>query len=223
MSTFTKTKRTFKKKPMRSLSVMTLQREISSLKRNMPRQELKFIDTILNSTQLSNTTGYLDLLTGVAQGSDLINRIGNSINYKSISVEGFVNLSSLNTNNFDLVKISLVLDRQANGSSPAWTDIYGSGAAPFSLAQRNKQTVDRYKVLKEWKLDLDTNGRTMVKFSAYIKFPYNKDYTQKFNGTGATIASIESNPIYLVYEGAQTTATFPSYINYYTRVRFADA
>lgn len=186
--------------------------------KNVINVEKKFIDVSSGGTTLpTNTTGTIVLLSGCAQGTDINQRVGDSIKYMSLMLEGFV---TLNATSQDLVKVSVVMDMQGNAGTPAYSDIYELGNASASLAQRNKTTVDRFRVLKEWNLDLDTAGLTIKKFKCFLKFPMGKDSHEKFNGTGATSASVYSNGIYLVF-GGNLTATFSS-INYYSRIRYVD-
>nr|UOF79821.1 capsid protein [Cressdnaviricota sp.]UOF81554.1 capsid protein [Cressdnaviricota sp.] len=186
--------------------------------KNLINVEKKFIDTSISGTALvASPSGFVSCISLVGQGTDLNQRIGDSIKYSSLMVEGFV---TLNAATQDLIKVSIVLDRQTNASLPLYSDIYEVGAGSGATAQRNKLSVDRFKVLKEWNLDLETAGSTLKKFHTYIKFPTGQDYHEKFSGTGSTIASVYSNSIYIVFAGNLSTSM--SAISYFTRIRYVD-
>lgn len=193
---------------------MQLYKDVMLLK-SLVNVEKKFIDVSSAGVTLpTNTTGSLVLLNGIDAGGTQVQRTGNSIKMTSIKMEGFVQLSSLATN--DYVTVSLVLDKQPNATTANWNDIYEIGSASSALAQRNKLTVDRFVVLKKWDLPLATAGDTIRKFVCYEKI----NLHEKFNGNGATIASIYTNAIYLVFSG-NLSANY-SNITYYSRIRFVD-
>lgn len=180
--------------------------------------EKKYIDTASAGTTLAaGTTGTVVPLSLVAQGTDNINRIGDSIKYTSIEVEGFV---SLNVATQDFIKIAVILDRQVNGALPNFANIYDLNTVTAAIAKRSRLTVDRYSVLKVFEFPLNSNGEQTKKFKAYIKCPLGTDYHQKHNNTGGAITDIYSNAIYLAF-GGNNTANM-SVINYNCRVRFVD-
>lgn len=177
--------------------------------------EKKFIDTTATYAMdtASSATQTLTLLNGLAQGDGSTNRDGNSIKMTSLEVDGYVSLNSLQTN--DYIRVAIVMDMQANAAAPVFTDIYES-SVPVSLAKRNKNTVDRFIVLKEWDFTLTTAGKAIQKFEAFKKMQQHV----KFNGTGATIASLYTGAIYLVANGSVGSNT--SSITFNSRIRFVD-
>lgn len=193
---------------------MQLYKDVMLLK-SLVNVEKKYFDTSSSGTSLpTNTTGTLVLLNAIDQGVGISQRTGNSIKIVSLMLEGFIQLNSLATN--DAVQVSLILDRQPNATVANWNDIYEIGSSSASLAQRNKLTVDRFTVLKSYDLTLATQGETIKKFKCFLKLGMH----EKFNGTGATIASIYTNAIYLCFQG-NLSSNF-SNITYFTRIRFVD-
>lgn len=191
-----------------------LYRDVMMLK-GLINVEKKFIDNTISASAISST-GATSLMNGVAQGTDNINRVGDSIKMVSIMIEGYVTLHASATS--DYIRLALVLDKQPNAALGAYTDIYQTSTPQ---APRHYLTVDRYVVLKEFRLDLDSNGKQLAKFSHYTKIPVNsKDHHVKFNGTGATIGSIYTNSLLLAVCGTQATNT--STLNAIVRIRFVD-
>lgn len=190
-----------------------LVRDVAFLK-SVVNVERKFIDLVSNGYTLqASSTGALLLLNGVGQGTNLTDRIGDSVLVKSIYIEGFL---QLNTSTQDLVRLQIVLDRQANGASPAWSDVY-ENTTPACCALRNKLTTNRFRVLTQRILTLNNNGDQLVRFKMFI--PLRKFHT-KYNGTGATIASLYTNALYFSLSGNVTTNM--SVAAFTARVRFID-
>lgn len=226
MAKYSRRKRSYKRRPYvnyrwnnYSKAGMQLYRDVRLLK-DLINTEKKFVEVTGSAVQLqTNTTGTLVLLNGLTQGTNLTDRVGNSIKMSSIMLEGFLALNSVAL--YDYVNVSLVLDRQPNGVQPAYTQIYDIGTGPASLGQRSKFTVDRFKVLKSWDIPLSQNGEQMKKFHCYLKLPSGTDSHTKYNNANfGTIADISTNAVYLVFAG-NATSNF-SFISYFSRIRFVD-
>lgn len=191
-----------------------LVKDVAMLK-SLINAEKKFMDYNLTPT-ISSTASY-NHINGCAQDDTETGRDGQSVKMVSLYVEGYVTLNASATQ--DNVRISVVLDRQVNGSGPAYTDIYES-SNPASF--RNKDTVDRFQVLKSQNIILSHNGANLKKFCFYInlgKFDQ-KDMHVKYNGALATLASIYTNALYITWVGTQATNTSTAVIN--SRIRFVD-
>ena len=193
---------------------MQLYKDVMLLK-SLVNVEKKFIDVSNSSTAFpTNTTGTLVLLNGIDAGGTQVQRTGNSIKITSLMLEGFITLNASATN--DMCKVSLILDKQPNGAVASWSDIFEVGSGSSATAQRNKLTVDRFVVLKQFDMTLATAGDTNKKFKCYEKLSLH----EKFSGNGNTIASVYTNAIYLCFQG-NLSANF-SNISYFSRIRFVD-
>lgn len=178
--------------------------------------EKKFIDTATSGTTLqTNTTGTVVPINTCSQGTSLTTRTGGSIKMAYVFVEGFVTLNAAALQ--DYIRVSLVLDKQVNAALPVYGDIYGIVTAPAPLSLRSPITVDRYIVLKEQKIGIETGGNTIAKFKLFKKL----DIHTKYNAVnGGTIADIVTNALYLTFAG-NLSSNF-STITYNCRVRFID-
>lgn len=186
------------------------------LLKSLINTEKKFIDTpSAGATLPTNTNGTLILLNALSQGTAYNQRTGISIKIASIEVEGFCTLNASATTDF--IRVSLIQDKQPNGSSANYGNVYDLATAVAPLSFRNQATVDRFVVLKNWKIDLDTNGRALVKFKCYLKL---NEHTKYNAGNAGTIADIATNAFYLTFAG-NLSANF-STINYNCRIRFID-
>lgn len=114
------------------------------------QKELKFHDAS-TSTTLS-AFGGIDLeLMVIGQGAGESERIGRQVNIHSIAVSGRMSVGDNTVDRTIYNRLTLVMDRQANGALPTYADIYkdGSGvSAPFDYPNLNNGK--RFKILKEW-------------------------------------------------------------------------
>lgn len=190
-------------------------RDVIMLKK-LINAEKKFIDTATSGTTLpTNTTGTVVPLNLCQQGTAFNNRTGNSIKMAYVYVEGFVTLNSAAAQ--DYIRVSLVVDGQTNAALPIYASIYDIITAPAPLSLRSPVTVDRYRVLAESKIGIESNGNTIARFKFYKKL----DIHTKYNNTnGGTIADVVTNGLYLTFAG-NLSANF-STITYNSRVRFLD-
>ncbi len=108
--------------------------------------EYKFIDTTIAPVTITGAgDSMVDSLNVIAQGSKENERIGRRCTIRHISVDGMiqadaVELSGQGTNQWRVV---LVLDKQANGASPVWLDVFDRATihSPFNLQASNRFTI----------------------------------------------------------------------------------
>jgi len=161
------------------------------------------------------------LNVGIASGTREFNRIGAKICVKSIYVRGTLTLTGQPT---DTYRMALVLDKQANGAYPSYSDIYNySGNNTFDyLAPINITNSERFVVLKEWfqsltvsAYDASSYGSTQRSFKKYLKVDLPIDY----NGTTGAITEVKSNNLLLV--GASLNDDITTY-SISCRLRYSD-
>ena len=126
-----------------------------------------------------------------------------------INVKGVINWQTgmaATTLQTVLIKMVIVLDKQANGANCTWSDVY-NGTTPFS--PRNLTNSQRFEVLKEWMLQptVVATGTADNWASAAIsctspptKFKFNKkcNIPLEFSSTTGAITEIRSNNITLM-------------------------
>lgn len=181
-------------------------------------QERKVIDIAPFTDTVTGAAPAVYLLNGVATGDDFTDRDGRRIMMKYLFFRWSVNKNNAATigGNF---RLSIVYDKQANGAAPAYTDIFAANAA---LSHTNLNNRSRFQILYNEFVCLQdsqaaTNGGpSCAQREMFV--PLNLD--TQFSGTGATVASIATGALYLVYNCDITGAGV--LFKATTRVRFLD-
>lgn len=175
-------------------------RGVNMLK-NLVNAEAKFLDTSINVSVSSS--GTVQPLSLIGQGTTDITRVGNSILCKDITAKYIVsqNASATNTS----VRWVLFLDKQnANGTAPTMTDLLQSAGVTQPM---NRDNADRFVILRTGIIDLSINGTRQRHIQIY------KDLSRlhiKYDGTDATQASAAEHQLYLglISNEATNTPTF---------------
>lgn len=187
--------------------------------------EWNFVDTGQLSGECS-TTGSIQLLNTIPQGTTVNQRVGKRLLLRSLRVQGFFQPASAAIyNNFSAL---IVLDRQSNGAAiPAITDILVSANADDFP---NDAKRSRYKILRRF--DCVISGATLVaaaappsdlpsaNVDAYI--PLN--FVMEFNTSATTgvQATIEKGAMYLITVGSSATGTTSGSFFGFFRTRFTE-
>lgn len=179
--------------------------------------EKKETQTYLSQTDLVSN-GVL-LLNGVAEGDSEITRDGKMITSQKLVCNVMVTARPTTT----IVNKgfwAIILDRQPNGADPTVTGVYDTTTVTdVVVAPRNNANLDRYKVLKreDFALSIYTGGNPIQSWETFIDLQKvlqdEKDKIVRYSGTGATIASLRTNSIYLIY-GVSGQSGFADGTNY---------
>lgn len=177
--------------------------------------EWKLIDVNAGSSDVTSA-GDWQLLNGVGTGTDYQLRTGRKIKMRAIQLRGFtVRADSSGSGRWDLY---VVLDKQANGSTPATTDFLETAT---SLSFLNLNNRDRFQVLyHQAGLQVLTNPDPA---SGLIDVYIPVDIDVVYNGTGGTAAAIASNSLWCFQVSDNGTAGQGFNFELYSRVRFTDA
>jgi len=189
------------------------------------RDELKTVDVTPASANLSVTAGFV-LLNGVAQGTDFTNRIGRKTHMKSIYLR--FSLYPNNANSApggDFVRVIVFYDCQSNATAPVVGDVLQFSTSYLSPLNLNNR--DRFKILHDKVISMNANVYTATVLTAGD--PVNKNWKMYrkinldtvFGDTAATIGSIQTGSIYLMYMSAGATSF--STLGYTSRIRFIDS
>lgn len=161
------------------------------------------------TTFASDTTGTVQLLNGVAQGTDYGNRVGRRITMTSVFIRGTLKSNSTNPTAAQ-ARILLVLDRETNGVVPAIGDVLSTVTTTGNVDLDN---TERFTILMDQTLAVKPYFATQIE---YIPFKFYKKIRlpAKYIGTGATVASVGENGLFLMTLGDFTagTATAPEWI-----------
>ena len=177
--------------------------------------EFKSVD-VVNGADV-NTTGFVTLLNGMTRGDDISQRIGREVTLRSVQLTYQIG-SKNNTGTDQYVRVMLVYDRQANGSTALISDIL-SGSNTY--APRNLENRHRFKILFGRMISLNASGeagsRRVFKFYRRLNHPVT------FNGnTGGTIADIQTGALYFVGIGSAAAGATCARGVLQSRVRYQD-
>jgi len=194
---------------------------------SLGRRELKTIDAL--EVRINPVTGLaaptFALLNGVATGDDFNSRDGRQIVIKSIYFRADLQPYGNTMSYGDTVRCMIVQDTQPNGVIFTVGDLFTATTNTYgSVAMNNLNNRSRFKVLMDKQVSMDpaiyaasvlTGGNPSTKtIKKFIKCHIPVQYS----GTGATIASIATNSLYLVVFSDNQLVDFRSS----TRVRFVD-
>lgn len=166
-----------------------------------PNEELKFLDTALSFTP--DTTGEV-VATGqinlVPQGDTESSRDGRKIVVKSIRIKGGVVNADNAASRLQAV-MYLVLDTQCNGAAAGVSDVLTG--TNFGSALPNLANVERFKILKSWKISCAPAAGVTASFansSAMFDIYKKCNIPIMFDNTATTgaITTIRSNNLFLM-------------------------
>lgn len=175
-------------------------------------QELKTIDEVSQAYEFSST-GTINLINGVAQGTDFTQRVGRKFNMKSILLRGRIAVGATPTGG--TWRLMLVYDKQTNGAAPAITDIVD--AIGMSGVQ-NLSNRDRFVVIMDKSGFLEATTKITIPFKKYKKC--NLEVIN--GGTGDTVGSIQTGALWVISMGNLATGVTAITGTITSRVRFKD-
>jgi len=188
------------------------------------RDELKFIDQSADAVPLVSAGGII-LLNGIIQGQDYNNRIGRKIINKSLLIRiHIIPVNTVPSPTGDAARFLIVYDSQTNGVSPSPSDIIDSGNYLRGINLNNRE---RFRIIKDWIVPLSPNAYSGgvltggVPTSRMLKAFKRLNLDTIFNGTGATIGSIATGSLILLYDCPLAAGGYQ--FNMYSRVRYQDS
>lgn len=188
--------------------------------------EKKFHDFTVSQSGLSTGTMEADNVVKIAQGTTEKTRIGRQVNIWSLHMKGRFKLleGTDGATASCMVRFVIFLDKQANGTEPAVTDILETDAWD---SYRNLANNKRFVILKDKVMALNQAaggvGATAEGGQVYKTLNYNKVWkkplTIEYNSTTGAVAEIRSNNIgyFIIASDASITTVLGK-----GRVRFTD-
>lgn len=187
------------------------------------REELKTIDSGTSTFGATPTTGAVQLINGVATGTDYTARIGRKITMKSVLIRFTITPNVLQSPGIgDTIRLILLYDTQTNGADPGVSDIL---AQPNWLAPMNLNNRDRFKIIKDRFVSCEACTYTATTLTAgspmqhNIKWYCKMTYDTIFGGTGATSGSIQTGGLFVLVISQNGSFI----VNGNFRVRFKDS
>jgi len=209
--TITKKNKTYKRKTYKrkgSSSIAALTKKVNSLAL-LSRPEFKVNEVV--RTSLGNTDGFIGLLNGMTRGTDFTQMIGREATYRSLQWHIRILKASAVGTNYGWY--SIVVDKQANESTPDMDDIWTTAQGQF----RNLDNRKRFAILKTRQFTLDADDPEF-NFKGYMKLNLKTVYDITNNGT---VFDIKTNALYLVCWSNQPTTDGYSF-QFNGRLRFTD-
>lgn len=186
------------------------------------KPEMKFLDTAIS--QACDTTGAVTPLNLVAQGDDFNQRDGRTITIKKIMIRGIMNPQDSIVAN-TLCRVMVFNDMQANGTTPAITDVL---TAASSNTFQNLNNRYRFKILKDDQFVMagtDQSTATLTFASSpqvrNVKIMILCNIRTCFSATTGVIGSVVTGVIQLLTVGNQAAGAGYS-ITGTARIRFID-
>jgi len=189
------------------------------------------------SGTLNATQSYLNLLSGVAQGTTHLTRVGDEIRHCYLEINLFIyNTGTDATVGYgDCGFWAIVLDRGIQGTAPIFTNIFDDsigGQQGLDFRSTTNGLEDRFKIIRreEWCIgETQTGGSIGVNPGYHIKEFIDlsnlgdDDGVQKFNsGSTASSTAIGANAIYFVIASARSSAQNVTTVVGQAKYRFTD-
>lgn len=192
-----------------------LAQEVRSLRRLIHVPEEKNLDVDASTTP--STTGVLTLLSGLAQGTDIGNRVGDVIKVTRVSWNGRVAISSASST-FSTVRLIMFRDSENAGSVPVLADILeATGGTTAARSPINFINRKRFNVLWDQMIVLDSTSQ----YSEVVRGDMIVNKTVRYRGTGNTVAAAAEGTIYWLFVSDEAT-NVPSVV-IYTQLQFVDS
>jgi len=193
------------------LTMGKLQKEITMLKRAIPKPEKKTYDDGNDSGPLVvASAGTIYQLDGPTQGDGEDNRIGDSVNLTSSHMRYSVTTDAGTFADNELVRVIVFIDHQGNGVVPTVAELLVQ-ASVFSPV--NSDNLQRFKIVYDQLLAVNGLAESLLVDEYYRKLKVKQTYPN-----GADIAT--TNGLYLCVIGKTGGV---AHIQYYHRMRYTDA
>lgn len=183
------------------------------------RKELNYVDTAITNKAFATGGGTVTLVNGIAEGDDNTDRNGRQVSIKSFQFHGVA--ASPTAHAGQMGRALLVWDNAPNGVVATIANIFTSDDGnAFPLVNNEK----RFTILADIPLTFGTSVSTATQAisdqnTQVLNFYRKINSNVEFNGTGATIASIQNGALYLCTIG---TGANTCNLNGLSRVRFSD-
>jgi len=186
-----------------------------------PKSELKYADIQQHQTDVIDT-GTFVLLNGIGPGLDAWNRVGRQILMKQLDLK----LSFTQQNgavNAQQLRYMVVYDRQPNGAIFTNANLLDNSVPLLWWTRKstNPDNRDRFEILMDRTIQVNPN---LLEMSAPV-FDYRLPLTlpSQFNGAGATVASITTGSLYLVFFDQAPLGLINIKTSFATRLHYLDS
>ncbi len=185
-------------------------------------QERKFADVLFNIAPIddASTTGSIFLLNGVGAGTANFQRLGKKLAMRSLYLQLAIEKNPAAATNSDYVRMMVVLDRQANEAAPIVSEILEltTPTNPFldMWAPNNLANSKRFVTLYDHRMVFH---RTFIE-GRIVKKYLTLNQTVNYDNSGASIADLTTNSLWLVLIGSIATGGAQPSVTGFSRLRF---
>ncbi len=164
-------------------------------------RELKFHLHTIDSSTFSSTGAVNTSINLIPQGTTEVQRIGRKATIKAILVRGEVKLNDTtnSSNTSDIVRVIIYLDKQANGSGAAVTDILESATwnsfNNLSNKSRFVTIYDKFTTLNSMGAGLSAGASITNEKANFVQFFKRCNIPIEFDSTVGALTEIRSNNI----------------------------
>jgi hypothetical protein len=162
--------------------------------------EPKNLDLSIALTNL-NATSISIMLNPINQGSAATNRTGRVVVHDRLRISGVFNCPT--TNPGDIVRLTLVYDKESRGAACAFTDFLSTTASQVQAMNANftlDSTPIRFKILADKRYEIKPSYSAQTFQQPYqLEVPLKGLRTHYYNSTGNGISDVDSGSLYLFY------------------------
>ncbi len=186
--------------------------------------ELKFHDVDIDDAVVAQAASIQAGVNLIAQGVTESTRVGRKCTIRSIHWKYTIELTGATTksNTSDVVRVMLILDKQANGALPGNTDILESNSFlsfnNLSNKKRFRTLMDRNYVLVAQAGGGDGTTEDYGEDVVWDEFHKKVNIPIEFNSTAGAITEITSNNLVILLASENGTSAFTSKV----RLRYSD-
>jgi len=180
--------------------------------------ELKTIDLNFGYNPQANSGTNINLINGVAQGTDYNARVGRKLVMKSLFIRFQKEFSTTAPTKPVNIRVIVVLDKQTNGVLFSNANLlqFVASAGQSLTSPINLDNRDRFVIIKDKTLSLNGTAQATCFFKAFKRL----DHEVIYGGTGATVGNITSGSLNIVT--ITDYSPIDMIVNFNTRVRFSD-
>ena len=178
--------------------------------KNNKTMEVKSAAASYNSTV--NNTGVVELLSGIAEGTDYDDRIGKKITLRSVQIRGHALNNDTTLGNSTIMRLLIVRDNTLSGSAPAISDIL-LNTTVYSVRNPAPEKLKSYTVLYDKSFDT-FREKPVVRFSKYKKLGTSAIFD------GATVADVNKGSLYAIML-SNRSSNLPTF-QYQTMIKYVD-
>lgn len=185
---------------------------IANQVKKLVNAEYKYVDT--SGSGNVSSTGTIDCLSLIAQGTTATTRTGNTVKYARLSLKMLQAANVTTDNNFGVSRYIIFRDLQSDGTAPTVAEVLESASVNAFLNNNNKA---RFTVLKDFYLKTSSKtSNTNNVFKCSIPLSHHGYY----KSSGGTIAEVQNDNLFILFINWGNTNP-PNYA-YTARLRFLD-